>query len=136
MVEEIYLWSNYLSRQIEINYPDETITYEYNPVTPKYWKTINPIEFDGNGLYVNRTDYWYVNEKAIYTNGTQEINFALWDEEVVYRPLVNVSLNTSETGLYTLTGVGGPAYVKINNQIKRGTVYVKKGQELVPVILK
>lgn len=56
--------------------------------------------------------------------------------EVVYRPLVNVSLNTSETGLYTLTGVGGPAYVKINNQIKRGTVYVKKGQELVPVILK
>lgn len=139
MMEEIVsLWSNYLPRKIEVHYPNgfNTLTYEYDRENPHHWRAIFPEELDGNGLYVNRTDYWYISEKAIYTNGTQEINFALWDEEGVYCPLVNVSLNASETGLYTLTGVGGPAYVKINNQIKRGTVYVKKGQELVPVVLK
>lgn len=138
MGEIVSLWSNYLPRKIEVHYPNgfNTLTYEYDRENPHHWQVIFPENLDGNGLYVNRTDYWYISEKAIYTNGTQEINFALWDEEGVYCPLVNVSLNTSETGLYTLTGVGGPAYVKINNQIKRGTVYTKKGQELVPVILK
>lgn len=130
------LTSTYLPRQIKVNYPNESIVYEYDPNTPKYWKTINPIEFDGNGMYVDRTDYWYINDKAIYTNGTQEILFYLWDGEGIFCPPVTVSLNEGETGLYTLIGIGGPAYVKINNQIKRGTVYVKKGQELVPVVLK
>lgn len=138
--------ATYVPRQLSISYPDDTVLYTYDEENPQYFKTINPIDYDGDGYFIDREFYW---DSVFYgkVNGNTEIDFSRLNGINRRNYPISILYNKHKSGLYKVEidpigqGLsdfkikGGQVYIKVNGFIKNGTIYIKKGTELIPVRL-